>query len=394
MYRKQAQIIRLWLLLGVVMLGHAVSTIGEEVKHDFRTANFDWKLFRQEGPSPTLYIKPEPQGLHWRFVKGQAPTRPVGIYWQNQVRGDFVASARYEILDSVPSDDGGVVGVELYLILDTAARDGIALSRLTGSEKTAFSFQHLTNNEAGKRTSRAAKTVVTTPSTLRGRLRIAREGIAFIGSVAEGDSNSFTEIQRTDIGNMDVRMVRFAGLTGSDPEAQLDMRLLDFQVTATDLSRAGQFDSPPPTPIVAPPPKPLAASSAEKPNAPVTPATVAEPVPTDPSSRPNHRWLWSVVVLVAVAVGGAIVVWRHRQRHVTPVRSPPRQPAATAPASKPAAAPILTAAQTLSDESKMMLNCPACHQRLFVRDKLRGKRVKCPKCGNTTAVPAASEKVS
>src|SRR6266567_4168076 len=93
-----------------------------EVRHTFRGGQAGDKLFRYDGPTAEQFVSREEAGLRWRFLAGHAPTRPVGLYWRFPVRGDFVATARYEILHADPSEDGSGAGVEMYLMLDGPAK--------------------------------------------------------------------------------------------------------------------------------------------------------------------------------------------------------------------------------------------------------------------------------
>src|SRR5262249_50275774 len=155
------------------------------------------------------------EGLRFCFPAGKAPSRPVGIYWRFQVRGDFSATAENDILQEDRPHLGYGAGVEMYLMLYNAARDGISLPRLVRPKaETALAFVHLTNDDAGKRIPKESLVFPTTARSLRGRLRLAREGPTLIVSFAEGGEDDFKELHRADIGTTDVRMVRFAGISG------------------------------------------------------------------------------------------------------------------------------------------------------------------------------------
>src|ERR1041384_2438188 len=117
-----------------VLLFSASAVCGVEIIHDFRSDTFDSKRFRYEGPNASQFIKPEAQGLHWLFSEGKTPGKPVGVYWNSRVSGDFVVMVRYEIQKVLAPEKGSGVGVEPYLMLDGPSKDGITLSRVESPE--------------------------------------------------------------------------------------------------------------------------------------------------------------------------------------------------------------------------------------------------------------------
>src|SRR5262249_20669884 len=105
------------LLASTALLGLNAPALAQgELSYDFRGARFDDKRFGYDGPKELIHADDE--GLRWRFLRGSAPTRPAGIYWKMQVRGDFAVTARYEILSISEPSTGSGVGPELYLMLD------------------------------------------------------------------------------------------------------------------------------------------------------------------------------------------------------------------------------------------------------------------------------------
>jgi hypothetical protein len=176
------------ILASAVLLLVAASVSAEEVRHTFRGSRAGDKLFRYDGPTPEQFVSSEEEGLRWRFVAGKAPTRPVGLYWRFPVRGDFVATARYGILQADRPDEGLGAGVEMYLMLDGPTRDGVSFGRLT-----RLTFLHLSNNEAGKRYPRQSRFFPATPESDPGRLRLTRRGPTLIASLAVGEQEQFQE---------------------------------------------------------------------------------------------------------------------------------------------------------------------------------------------------------
>jgi hypothetical protein len=161
-------------------------------------------------------------------------------------------------------------------------------------------FSHRTNEATGQRVNKHHILVPTTPRSNRGRLRLAREGSVLIASVAEGDQEQFQEIHRSEIDTADPRMVRFAGLTGGDPNARLDARLLQFQL---------QWQDP--------------ASSAEVPQ----------------SSGRRGSLVWAMIVILVVLGVCFVLLWMRRR----PATRAPQQPAAAGKAAGPPAGKTLPA---------------------------------------------------
>lgn len=77
-----------------------------------------------------------------------------------------------------------------------------------------MAFKLRTKEAAGKRVAKDFKRLNTTERSLRGRLRLARTGPVITGSFAEGDDPEFTEVQRSEVGTADIRLVRMAATAG------------------------------------------------------------------------------------------------------------------------------------------------------------------------------------
>src|SRR5688572_3667422 len=94
---------------------------GQDRVHDFTGSCSKPKLIYYSGTDAKEYVTPENEGLRIRFGPPQAPTRPVGVAWHYWVRGDFIATVSYEILEVDRPEKGDGVGVELYLYMDNPA---------------------------------------------------------------------------------------------------------------------------------------------------------------------------------------------------------------------------------------------------------------------------------
>jgi hypothetical protein len=346
----------------LLALSAPCGALAAELVLDFRGGKVDRKLFRFDTKEAFESFKQEPDGLRVQYVPGKTPNKTLGIAWNYQVRGDFVVTARYEILAIEKPAKGNGVGVELYLMLDDPGKkpnekDGIPLTRLerSGSGST-ITIQQRTTNADGNRVSKNYKTVPTTADSERGRLRLARQGSTMIASFALGDAEEFQELKRFEIGTMDVTLVRFAGMSGGDPNASMDMRLLEFRLQADEFGKNGVFAAQSPDA-----PAPAKAAAAVQEGAPA-------PAGAAPTSGGDNRWLlWgSIVGGVVVLIGVLAFVFRR-----------PRAAANSAPAAD------------ANSASMIALVCPGCVRKLKVKNDLAGKRVKCPHCGASVPVLGA-----
>jgi hypothetical protein len=222
----------------------------QRYSHDFRGARFEPKYLRYCGPTPANFLKLEAEGLRQRYTGANVPPthNPCGVEWRFHVRGNFVATVQYEILKCKPPSRGTfLAGGELYMKLDNPTSDAIAVSRgVYPDGSAAFDFKVLTDGASRKRIVRDFKRHHTTDKSLRGRLRLERDGPMVTASFAEGEVGPFTAFQRSEIGNADIRIVRFAGIAGGDAHAVLDMRILELQLEGEALALDGPFATPVP----------------------------------------------------------------------------------------------------------------------------------------------------
>jgi len=233
-------------LLLLCMAGPALAE--QKRAHDFRGARFDPEHLQYGGPTSDKFWKLEAEGLRLRYTGAGAPptNNPSCVAWRVHVCGNFVATARYEILKCEPPSKGTfLAGAELYVKLDNPNHDAIMVARgVYPKGSAAFDFKVLSNDAKSKRITKDFKSHPTTATSLRGRLRLARDGPIVTASFAEGEEQQFTEFQRSEIGTADVQLVRFAGIAGGDRNAILDMRILEFQLEGEELGLGGRFVTP------------------------------------------------------------------------------------------------------------------------------------------------------
>ncbi|MCI0682867.1 MAG: DUF1583 domain-containing protein [Gemmataceae bacterium] len=317
------------------LLGGA-SAGAEEVVHDFRGARFDRQLLRFDGPDAPEFYTPEAEGLRVRIGYGRVPTKTAGVAWNCTIRGDFTATVHYEVLENERPKSGYGTGLELYAYLDSPvkkpgqSRDGLPLVRLARpAEGLVFRFSHMTYDDNDQRVATAVAEVPADPEKKRGRLRLSRQGATVIASFAEGDDGAFQELQRTDVGEFNIRMVRVAGAG----RARLDARILEMRLEGPDLGLPAGIQ-----------------------------ATAG---PTAPGQR--MLWLlWGIGGAVVIFLAAIAVAWRKRSRT--------------------AAAP--SAPEAHGNGPMVGFACSACGKNLKVKEDVAGKRVKCPGCGQLVQAPA------
>jgi hypothetical protein len=301
----------------LLLLCIAGSTPGaEKLSFDFRGARFNPDVLRYGGPTPEKFMVPEPEGLRLRYTGANAPptNNPSCVTWRHHVRGNFVATARYEILKSQPPTKGTFhVGPELYVLLDNANSDAVAVARGVYPDGSAVTAFKLLTNATGKRLTTDFKRLNTTDKSLQGRLRLTRNGRVITGSIAEGNDAKFTEVNRSEVGTADVQLVRFAGTAGGDAQAVLDMRILEFELEGEALSLNGPFATPPPKADI---PKAKADVPESKTDVPA-PTSEATPRPTTEqkpaSSYKSLLIMLSGLVVALLVVAGIVFLSRRRK---------------------------------------------------------------------------------
>jgi len=302
-----------------VLLVAAVPTFAQQVhKLDFRDNQFDGKLVDYTLPNPEKYLTPEKEGLRLRFTGKDVPPagQAAGIFWRFDARGDFVVTAKYEILKIERPKTGQGVGAGIYVHLKNREREGIAIARRFQPAGEPFVvFNYMTTNDKGGTPSKVFKKYPTGDRSLRGAFRLSREGKVLIASFAEAD-DEFAELHRTDVSEADLDLIRFAGFGGGDTNAVLDMRILEFDFQGKDLAYYGR-DFTTPVPVL---PKPVVRPDA--PNGQVV-APVEVPVPEPGKTKSNLLLLIGSLSLfiLFIAIGATVLFLRLRKPQVSDTTS-------------------------------------------------------------------------
>ena len=304
-------------------------------KLDFRDSKFDRKLVDYTIPNPEKYLTPEKEGLRVRLTgKNVPPARQAaGIFWRFDARGDFVATAKYEILNIERPKIGQGVGVAIYVHLKNPEKEGITIARRFQPAGEPFIvFNYMTTNEKGGTPPKVYKKFPTGDRSLRGVFRLAREGKVIIASFAEADGE-FVELHRTDVSDADLDLIRFAGFGGGDTNAVLDIRILEFHFQGKDLVYYDR-DTPPqdavlPQPVLrpgGPPQDAVLPQPVVRPDRPKGQVVAPAEAPAPKPEKTKSNLLLLVISLcslfsLVIVIGATVLFLRLRKSHVSDTTS-------------------------------------------------------------------------
>ncbi len=239
------------LLLGLLLGGGAFiawdrrTPVPPTVQRSFRGKQFDGTFFQWYGPMPDKLLRQEDEGLRITLPPKDGPgdARPLagwpndasGIMLRHWVRGNFEVEATLEILHLEPPARGGCAGVDLYFWLDSPQRDGlwVGKQKLPDQSLVFTVGQRLTVGD--KRGTQNVLTVPAAETTGIARLRVRREGATFSFFAADGEAGAYKLLDTRQIDTADVRLLRFAADSGWQSDVVIDVRLIDFRITADEL---------------------------------------------------------------------------------------------------------------------------------------------------------------
>jgi RNA polymerase sigma factor (sigma-70 family) len=198
----------------------------------FRGGAFDSDFLEWAGTNAERYARLEEQGLRITLPSENGPPFPIGVKVRPVVRGDFELEATFEFLDVPRPAAGSGGGVTVYFFMDDDEWHGVWFGKMIdGQRGPVFVLGH----RLGKREERVTKFAdAVEAGGEQGivRVRVVREGAAFSLFAAEGETGEFQHIQTLKISPEDLRIVRFATDWGFNPNVAMDVRLLDFSMTA------------------------------------------------------------------------------------------------------------------------------------------------------------------
>ena len=205
------------------------------IHRTFRAKQFDTSLFDWSRRDAKKYVRFEEEGLRLTLPAENGPADAVGIKLRYPVRGDVEVEATLDVLPVERPAEGWAAGVTLYLFMDSAERDGLWMGKMIGQvQGPSFSFGQ--RIKAGK--DRANKFLAVRPAeheTGITRLRVVRKGARFDLFAAEGLDGAYRHLHSEEISGANMTIVRIAVDPLWLPNVPMDVRLLDFTITAEEI---------------------------------------------------------------------------------------------------------------------------------------------------------------
>jgi LPXTG-motif cell wall-anchored protein len=215
--------------LGLALL-LAQAAASDEVYQDFRGKELNPAVFRQEGPSAPLLLKPEPEGLRIT-LPAEGIARPVGISFVVPLKGDFEVTTRYEFLRLERPNGGFGAGFSIYVATDSPTKEALEFFhfvRPSGAE--AYGCAALTTRPDGRRGIIPGAVTGDFPAQGKsGQMRVTRVGPEVSLSAAPEGESEFKTLYRFNLGSADVTLVRLAATPGNAPNP-VDLRVRDLRI--------------------------------------------------------------------------------------------------------------------------------------------------------------------
>ena len=142
--------------------------------------------------------------------------------------------AVFEFLDVPRPAVGSGGGVTVYFFMDDDEWHGVWFGKMIDGKRGPVMVLGHRLGKREERVTKLAEAVEAGGDLGIVRLRVVREGAAFKLFAAEGEKGEFQHIQTLEIGCEDLRIVRFATDWGISPNMAMDVRLLDFSMTADE----------------------------------------------------------------------------------------------------------------------------------------------------------------
>jgi RNA polymerase sigma factor (sigma-70 family) len=203
------------------------------VRRSFRGKQVDLEFFQLAGPNPELYLQPEEEGLRITLPEKNGPRDPVGVKLRYPVRGDIELEASFEFLN-VPRPATGAGGVSLYLYLASPDRDGLWLGKVNDQLRGPLfnAGQRVGNIE--NRTDKFITNVPAGNETGLARVRLVRQGSSISMFAGDESAAGFVHLATLDVNTADCVIVRLAADPIWRPDIAIDVRLIDFTITAEE----------------------------------------------------------------------------------------------------------------------------------------------------------------
>jgi RNA polymerase sigma factor (sigma-70 family) len=215
-----------------------VKAAGEPIKiqRSFRGKQFDAKLFQWAGPNAEKHARFEEEGLRLTLPAEGGPADAVGIKLRPWVRGDVEVEATLEFIHVPQPPAGFGAGVTLYFFMESADRDGFWHGKLIDhTEGPIYSYGQRFRNRPNERTTKFSDFSKTEHEVGFTRLKVVRKGARFDLYAAEGLAGQLQLVHSHEVSAADMSIVRFAADPIWRPNVAIDVRLIDFTITAAEL---------------------------------------------------------------------------------------------------------------------------------------------------------------
>jgi hypothetical protein len=169
-------------------------------------------------------VTPEEGGLRIKVLAGRGKDG-VGIQSRFPLSGDFEVTASFEILSADKPTKGYGAGFNVMISPAAWQEKRASLARYW-TVQNGSGFQALIMLAEPKP---FRETSWEPSETMKGQLRLRREGVKLLYLINEDRGQTFREIFQFDYGTDDINRVRFVANPGNSPAA-LDIRLLDVQI--------------------------------------------------------------------------------------------------------------------------------------------------------------------
>jgi serine/threonine protein kinase len=177
--------------------------------HDFRGGRFDYTKFRFFIPERSAEaFNPCVEGMRLRVPEGFR--KPVGVGTSFGIRGDFEITATFEALPCDPPEAGYGLGPELLIMPFGDGRTHASMARYRRVNDSIYAMCHFyVVDNIRRRHGEYPQTHSTS-----GRFRLVRSDTVLRYLVADGESDEFRELFRTEFGTQDLEYVRLASHPG------------------------------------------------------------------------------------------------------------------------------------------------------------------------------------
>jgi len=218
----------------VALLVFSPGQMNDEFYQDFRGGTSIHPALVQFGAGPAGTIRQEAEGLCITLPSNRKDRSAVGVSPRFCLSGDFEVTVAYEVVSAEEPSRGPGAGIKIWGKLGSEPFQALTVAHLIRPKEGA-GFVAIHGHERGGK--RRFKTEWLPTAAKKGRLRLARTGSEVSFLAAEGEAETFQEIQRVQVGTSDVTSLRIPVTTEEAPSG-LCVRLVDLCIRADDLPAA------------------------------------------------------------------------------------------------------------------------------------------------------------